>query len=155
MISELGEHTAGVISVQFHPRELLLVTGSADRTAMVWDLERFEPVSVCGPESTSVRCVEFHPDGTTLFAGALDSLRVGPLHSCVCCYMYIYVCVSCSCATLSLSLSLSLCVCVCVCVCVQTYAWEPTVLHDKLSIHWGKVADMAVSGEQLVSHQTL
>ena len=26
---------------------------------------------------------------------------------------------------------------------------------DKLPVHWGKVADMAVSGEQLVGHNTM
>ena len=53
-----------------------MATGSADRTAMVWDLERFDMVSECGPEATTVRCVEFHPDGTVLFTGAQDSLKV-------------------------------------------------------------------------------
>ena len=76
MIAEFNDHTSGVTSVQFHPKEFLLVTGSADRTAIVWDLERFEMVSVCGPESTTVRCVEFHSDGTVLLTGAQDSLRV-------------------------------------------------------------------------------
>ena len=76
MIAEFKDHTAGVTSIQFHPKEFLLATGSADRTAMVWDLERFEVVSTCGPESTAVRCVKFHPDGSTLFTGAQDSLRV-------------------------------------------------------------------------------
>ena len=76
MIAEFRDHTSAVTSVHFHPKEFLMATGSADRTAMVWDLERFEAVSVCGPESTAVRCVEFHPDGTALLTGAQDSLRV-------------------------------------------------------------------------------
>ena len=32
----------------------------------------------------------------------------------------------------------------------QVYGWEPVVTHDSQQIHWGKVADMAISGEQLV-----
>ena len=76
MIADFKEHQAGVTSVQFHPKEFLLATGSADRTALLWDLERFEMVSACGPESNAVRCVAFHPDGSVLFTGAQDSLRV-------------------------------------------------------------------------------
>ena len=33
-------------------------------------------ISVCGPESTTVRCVEYHSDGSVLFTGAQDSLKV-------------------------------------------------------------------------------
>ena len=35
---------------------------------------------------------------------------------------------------------------------VQTYSWETAVAEEKLPVHWGKVADVAISGEQLVSH---
>ena len=77
MIADFTDHTAAVTTIQFHPKEFLLATGSADRTAVLWDLERFETVSVCGPESTTVRCVMFHPEGSALFSGAQDSLKVG------------------------------------------------------------------------------
>ena len=75
-MKEFKNHTAGVMSVQFHPRELLLVTGSGDRTAVVWDLERLEALSQCGPEATPIRRVQFDSDGSVLLTGAQDSLRV-------------------------------------------------------------------------------
>ena len=84
MIAEFKDHKSAVTSLQFHPRELLLATGSADRTAIVWDLERFEALSVCGPEATAIRTLEFHSDGAVLFTAAVDSLRVSS--SCVCLY---------------------------------------------------------------------
>ena len=76
MVKEFRSHAAGVTSVQFHPKEFLLVTGSSDRSAIVWDLERLEPLSICGPESTAVRSVQFDSEGTVLLTGAQDSLRV-------------------------------------------------------------------------------
>ena len=76
MVTEFKTHSAGVTSVQFHPKEFLLVSGGGDRTAIVWDLERLEPLSVCGPESMPVRKVQFDSDGSVLLTGAQDSLRV-------------------------------------------------------------------------------
>lgn len=37
------------------------------------------------------------------------------------------------------------------CSHVQVYGWEPAVTYDVLALQWGKVSDMAISGEQLVS----
>ncbi len=33
---------------------------------------------------------------------------------------------------------------------VQVYGWEPSRVFDMLPVHWGKVEDMIISGEQLV-----
>ena len=33
----------------------------------------------------------------------------------------------------------------------QVHGWEPVALHDNLSLQWGRVADMAVYNDQLVS----
>ena len=75
-MTEFKSHSAGVTSIQFHPKEFLLVSGGSDRTAIVWDLERLEPLSVCGPESMPVRRVQFDSAGSVLLTGAQDSLRV-------------------------------------------------------------------------------
>ena len=37
----------------------------------------------------------------------------------------------------------------------QVHCWDPVELHDHLSLRWGKVADMAVYDEQLVSSTQL
>ena len=37
------------------------------------------------------------------------------------------------------------------CVLLQSYSWESGVCEEMVPVHWGKVADIAISGEQLVS----
>ena len=102
VVKEFKSHTAAVTAVQFHPQELLLATGSSDRTAIVWDLERLEPLSVCGPESTAIRSLQFYSTGSVLLTAAQDSLRVGK--SIILCGYY--------------------------CACMQcTYVWRETVNH--------------------------
>lgn len=38
---------------------------------------------------------------------------------------------------------------------MRIYGWEPVRCYDSLSLAWGKVADMAISSSQLVSHFSL
>ena len=79
MIADFKNHTGAVMSVQFHPKEFLLASGSSDRTAKFWDLENFRLVSETAPEATGIRCIQYHPEGVALFSGAQDSLRVSYL----------------------------------------------------------------------------
>lgn len=76
MLVDFKTHTKGVTTVQFHPRELLMASGSMDRTVKFYDLERFQCVSETNPESNAIRKILFHPDGTALFAGTEESLKV-------------------------------------------------------------------------------
>ena len=46
------------------------------RTVKFWDLENFNLVSSTEPDARSVACVKFHPEGTPLFGGGEDSLKV-------------------------------------------------------------------------------
>ena len=32
----------------------------------------------------------------------------------------------------------------------QVHGWEPSRVYDMLPVHWGKVEDMIISGDQLV-----
>ncbi len=57
MIANFQEHIGPVMSVQFHPKEFLLATGSSDRTAKFWDLEKFEMISQTTPEASGIRLV--------------------------------------------------------------------------------------------------
>ncbi|KAI5620735.1 katanin p80 WD40 repeat-containing subunit B1 [Silurus asotus] len=75
MITEFTAHTSAVSVIQFHPNEYLLASGSADRTIKLWDLEKFKMVGSSEGE-TSGRCVLFSPDGSCLFSGSDDTLRV-------------------------------------------------------------------------------
>ena len=46
------------------------------RTVKFWDLETLQFIASTEPESSSIRCIKFHPDGSPLFSGGQDSLRV-------------------------------------------------------------------------------
>ena len=76
LLADFKHHEGPVTSVQFHPRDYLLASGSSDRTTKIWDLETFQLLSESLPESNSIRCVLFHPEGTALFSGSQDSLKV-------------------------------------------------------------------------------
>ncbi|KAL0321233.1 UNVERIFIED_CONTAM: Katanin p80 WD40 repeat-containing subunit B1 [Sesamum radiatum] len=69
-------HRGHVCTIEFHPLELLLATGSADHTVKFWDLEKFEMIGSVKREATEVRSMTFHPDGRSLFCGLDDSLKV-------------------------------------------------------------------------------
>jgi katanin p80 WD40 repeat-containing subunit B1 len=76
LLHEFKFHEGPIRSLDFHPLEFLLATGSADRTVKFWDLETFELIGSTRPEATGVRSIKFHPDGRTLFCGLDDSLKV-------------------------------------------------------------------------------
>ncbi|KAK2085142.1 Katanin p80 WD40 repeat-containing subunit B1 [Saguinus oedipus] len=75
-MSEFPGHTGPVNVVEFHPNEYLLASGSSDRTIRFWDLEKFQVVSCIEGEPGPVRSVLFNPDGSCLYSGCQDSLRV-------------------------------------------------------------------------------
>jgi hypothetical protein len=52
--------------MEFHPREFLLATASADRRARLWDLETWALVAEAGPEPGAVRDACFSPCGSAL-----------------------------------------------------------------------------------------
>ncbi|MEQ2193783.1 hypothetical protein XENOCAPTIV_013565, partial [Xenoophorus captivus] len=75
-ITEFKSHSAAVNVVQFHPNEYLLASGSSDRCIKLWDLEKFTMVGSLEGDTSAVRCLLFSPDGSCLYSGASDSLRV-------------------------------------------------------------------------------
>lgn len=80
MLADFKTHSKGVTTVQFHPRELLMASGSMDRTVKFYDLERFQLICETPPESNGVRKILFHPDGTALFTGTEESLKVSEVN---------------------------------------------------------------------------
>ena len=55
MLQDFKQHSGPVNTVEFHPNEFLLASGSSDRTVKFWDLETFQPVSSSDGESSAVR----------------------------------------------------------------------------------------------------
>lgn len=125
MIADFKMHTGAVTSIQFHPMEFLMCSGSSDRTVKFYDLERFQLVSESSPESNAIRKVLFHPDGTALFTGTQESLKVRREL-----FGWPYK--------------------ICYFIPLQVHGWEPSKIFDMLPLRWGKVEDMTLSGEQLV-----
>ncbi len=80
MVADFRAHTGPVTSIQFHPKEFVMATGSSDRTAKFWDLEKFEVVSEISPVSNPIRRILFHLDGSVLFTGTHESLKVCTLY---------------------------------------------------------------------------
>ncbi|KAM9301969.1 katanin p80 WD40 repeat-containing subunit B1 [Gastrophryne carolinensis] len=76
MMAEFAEHSGPVQIVEFHPNEYLLASASADRTVRFWDLEKFHLVGRLEGEATPFRSILFSSDGSCLFAGGRDALRV-------------------------------------------------------------------------------
>ena len=74
MPQESRRTDGAVTSVEFHPNELLLATGSADRAVKLWDLETFELVDEC-VEATGIKSLRFSPDGSALLAGTAEFLK--------------------------------------------------------------------------------
>ncbi|KMQ92602.1 katanin p80 wd40-containing subunit b1 [Lasius niger] len=69
--------TGPATTVEFHPHEFLLASGSADRTVHFWDLETFDLVSSTDQShSSAIRCLYFSQGGECLFVGSHDVLKV-------------------------------------------------------------------------------
>ncbi|KAI3745498.1 hypothetical protein L1987_58612 [Smallanthus sonchifolius] len=57
LLHEFKLHEGHIRSMDFHPLEFLLATGSSDKTVKFWDLESFELIGSTSPEATGVRSV--------------------------------------------------------------------------------------------------
>lgn len=55
VLKEFAEHSGAVTSVEFHPHEFLLASGSAGRSVNFWDLESFQLVSSTERDGGAVR----------------------------------------------------------------------------------------------------
>lgn len=62
-------HTNGVMCLQFDDK--ILITGSYDSTAKVWDVNTGEEIRTFKGHTSGIRCLQF--DGTKLMTGSLDN----------------------------------------------------------------------------------
>ncbi len=68
----LKGHKGGVTSIAFSPRGDVLASGSADRTAILWDAKAGKKLHTLAGHQGEVRCVAFSHDGVALFTGGTD-----------------------------------------------------------------------------------
>jgi WD40 repeat protein len=70
----LKGHKGGVICLAFSPAGDRLASGSADKTAILWDAETGKAVHTLAGHQGEVRCMSFSSSGAELFTGCTDKL---------------------------------------------------------------------------------
>lgn len=141
-------HNEVLNCVQFSPDGKWIVSASSDCTIKVWDLSAGRMIADFKNHTGAITSVRFHPKEFLLASGSsdrtvkfwdLESFRLVsetvPEATGVKCIQYHPEGV----AIFSGGQD-----------SLRVYGWEPVVTHDALPISWGKVADMAISGEQLI-----
>lgn len=75
-----NEHSAGISSLQFCEAQNILITGSYDKTAIVWNLETGQVLRTLKGHARSIRTLQF--DDTKLVTGSMDNtLRIWNYHT--------------------------------------------------------------------------
>ena len=76
-VSTLSEgHKDAVNTLDFHPRDFMLVSGSTDRTTRFWNLDTFKQEESLSPESIPIRIVKFDRRGNNVIVGTDRTLKV-------------------------------------------------------------------------------
>lgn len=70
----LTGHTAPVLSVAFGPRSNLLVTGSFDESAIVWDVRRGRALRTLPAHADAIWTVGWDAEGALVITGSADGL---------------------------------------------------------------------------------
>ena len=71
-IAILSGHTERVLSAAYSPDGARIVTGSADKTARIWDARTGIQLAVLSGQSDRVFAAAFSPDGNRIITGSLD-----------------------------------------------------------------------------------
>lgn len=75
-----GQHTGGISTIQFCEAQNILITGSYDKTAIVWNLETGEVLRQLKGHARSIRTLQF--DDSKLVTGSMDNtLRIWNYHT--------------------------------------------------------------------------
>jgi hypothetical protein len=73
----LSGHKGPVHTLDFHPREARVATGSSDKTIRIWDLASSKTIALLLGHTSDVLSVAYSPDGLRLASGSKDkSVRI-------------------------------------------------------------------------------
>ena len=141
-------HKATINSLKFSPDGHWIASGSDDSTVKIWDLRVGRVLKDFGDHLNSVTCVEFHPHEFLLASGSADrSVQLFDLEN------FTVV-------TSERDLGLVRCLCfnpdgerlfVGVRDYLKVVGWEPNRLFDSVCVNWGRVSDISIAQNQLVS----
>jgi WD40 repeat protein len=70
----LRGHTDRISSVDWHPGGQVILSGSYDRTARVWDPRSGEALGILGSHDDAITCVAWSHDGTLVVTGGWDGV---------------------------------------------------------------------------------
>lgn len=73
-LRKLDSHTAPVLCLAFSPKSNLLVSGSFDESAIVWDVRRGKPLRVLPAHADPIWTVGFSAEGGMVVTGSADGL---------------------------------------------------------------------------------
>ena len=73
-LCQLSAHTAPVLSIAFSPKSNLLVSGSFDESAIVWDVKGARALRVLPAHSEAVWTVGWDEEGGMVITGSADGL---------------------------------------------------------------------------------
>ncbi|RMG78879.1 MAG: hypothetical protein D6712_20580, partial [Chloroflexi bacterium] len=76
VIREYDAHTDDTVSVDFSPDGRLFASASDDETAMVWEVEKDQPLAVLEGHRSRLLTVRFSPDGRALATGSWDTTAI-------------------------------------------------------------------------------
>lgn len=141
-------HSESINSVQFSPDGRWIVSASSDSTVKLWDLSAGRLLADFKEHRGPVTSVKFHPKDYLLATGSSDKTakvwdlesfslvsETSPESNAIRCILFHPD----GAALFTGSQD-----------AMKVHGWEPTVLHDHLSLRWGKVADIAVYEDQLI-----
>lgn len=152
VIFTCNSHKGTVNDVKFSPDGQWIATGGEDSVVKIWDLRVLRVLKEFQEHVNPVTCVEFHPHEFLLASGSTDhSVHFFDLEN--------FNLVSSECDVGAVR-----CLCFnpdgeCLFSGTRDYlkiiGWEPNRLYDSVPVYWGKISDISVASNQLVSILTL
>lgn len=146
-INTFNGHKSAVNSVKFSPDGLWIASGGEDGLVKIWDTRICRVLKQFDDHLNSVTSVEFHPHEFLLATGSLDrSVNFFDLENF-------------NLVSSEKDLGPVRCLCFnpdgeCLFTGVKdlkVIGWEPSRLHDVVPMNWGKVCDISIAQNQLVS----